>query len=126
LACYSVTEDGMHDSEGVGPMDFAADRGLLRVDTAQRGVPGVAVFGEIDIATVGVLRDALSRVRASSGTLTIDLSGVTFIGSCGLTVLMQAQREAERDGRQLALAQVAPCVERALQISGYETIFRRV
>jgi anti-sigma B factor antagonist len=117
----------MHHSDGVGPMDdCAADGGLFRVDTDARGVPRVAVFGEIDIATVDVLRDALSSARASCETVTIDLSGVTFIGSCGLTLLLQAHREAEGEGRRIALTQAAPCVERALRISGYEQIFRWV
>jgi anti-anti-sigma factor len=106
-------------------MNYRDGSGGLRVDADARGFPQVAVFGEIDIATVGVLRDALN-IRSSRKTLTVDLSGVTFIGSCGLTLLLEAQREAAREGREIALTRTAPCVDRLLQISGCEPVLRRL
>jgi anti-anti-sigma factor len=109
-----------HASDSAGPGEPSTCGALLRVDVREHARPRVAVFGEIDIATVGLLRDALRTAAAASDVVTVDLSGVTFIGSTGLTLLLQMHAQAERDGRRIALTDVAGCVRWILQVSGCE------
>jgi anti-anti-sigma factor len=109
-----------HASDSAEPSETSAYGGLLRVDVLERARPRVAVFGEIDIATVDLLRDALRTAAAGSDEVTVDLSGVTFIGSTGLTLLLQMHAQAEREGRRIALTGVACCVRWILQVSGCE------
>jgi anti-anti-sigma factor len=53
----------------------------------------VTVSGEVDIASVDVLRSALDEALASHpGSMTVDLTAVTFIDSTGLAALVKAGR----------------------------------
>ncbi|GII60768.1 anti-anti-sigma factor [Sphaerisporangium krabiense] len=50
------------------------------------GTPVLAVTGEIDMSNAGVLDDALTT-STGDGALLVDLSGVEYLDSAGLTVL---------------------------------------
>ena len=64
----------------------------LTVTTAEGGAWAiVSVRGEIDVSTAGSLEDALRACLASSGRVIIDLSGVRFMDSTGLNVLIRAK-----------------------------------
>jgi anti-sigma B factor antagonist len=62
----------------------------------------VRPIGELDMATTPSLAAALQA--AEGPLLVLDLSGLTFIDSTGLTLTLQEHRRAERDGRAFALA----------------------
>ena len=51
------------------------------------GTPVVAAVGEIDMSNAGTFRDALTRASAADGRLVVDLTGVEYLDSAGLTVL---------------------------------------
>jgi len=50
------------------------------------GRPGLAVFGEIDMANAEEFRRALATA-AQGDPVVVDLTAVTYIGSAGLSVL---------------------------------------
>ena len=55
----------------------------------------MTISGEIDIASVPVLRERLIGLpRPHAGRIIIDLSGVTFCDASGLAVLVGASRRA--------------------------------
>jgi anti-sigma B factor antagonist len=70
---------------------------------------GFRIAGDLDVSTVGLLADALEPSVEQGGDLTLDLSGVTFVDSTGLQLLMQAARKLEGRGR-LALVSPQPRV----------------
>lgn len=76
---------------------------------------GLALEGELDMATADELRDRLNGA-ASNGHLELDFSGVTFMDSSGLRVLLElAQR---RDGAEpLVIKHPSRQVQRVLDIS---------
>lgn len=84
--------------------------GLLHIDRELRGHAVVLrLVGEVDIT----IRESLDSALASAvelGTpphpVVVDLTGVAFFGSAGLTALLTAQKHA--DHRQLPLRIVAP------------------
>jgi len=81
----------------------------------------LALAGEIDPANS---EDYLAFARvmiAGSGTescFTIDLFGVTFMGSSGLRMLLAIKKAATDAGMELRLAGIPRCVSRLLEITG--------
>jgi anti-sigma B factor antagonist len=82
----------------------------------------IAARGEIDLATVAQLREAVERaIAARAAALWIDLTEVEFIDSTGLTAVVRAHHALD-DGR-CRLAVICPGsgpVRRALDVSGVE------
>lgn len=79
---------------------------------------GFAVQGEIDAHTAPSLAAALADEQRPN--LTIDLSGVGFIDSSGLRVLIAAHRLAADSGGSLHLRHPSDSVRRLLAISGLD------
>lgn len=100
---------------------FVADD-LLGVDivTSSRGfVVTVSPTGEIDFVTAPVLRSALlSCLLPPCTDVIVNLDGVTFLNSAGLTVLAEAQHLAEADGIYLTIRGGQRAVRRPLEITG--------
>lgn len=71
--------------------------------------------GEIDLAAADRLADAL-RAAIESGTTVVDLSGVTFLDSTGLHVLLSAGAALNGNG-PLVLVRPCPAVRRLLDIA---------
>ena len=62
------------------------------LDFALAAVSGVAVRGEVELATAPQLTAALDeRIRRTSGPFVIDLSTVDFLDSCGIHCLVRAR-----------------------------------
>jgi len=87
----------------------------------------VSVKGRIDSATAPQLSDALDALTKTAGRyhIVIDLSGVNFISSAGLRVLIATQKECKRYNRgEVALAAVPPKVQSALELAGFDALFK--
>jgi anti-sigma B factor antagonist len=79
----------------------------------------VAVTGEIDLATAASLRDALTaELAAGPDVLIVDLDGVEFFTSVGLTTLALTQRAAKERGVALRVIATSRATLRPLQITG--------
>lgn len=84
----------------------------------------VHVRGELDVASVDVLRTALDgALDAGAGDVDVDLSPTTFCDSTCLDVLFAAQRRLEGAGRRLRLVDPAPRVVRVLELSATRSMF---
>jgi anti-sigma B factor antagonist len=57
----------------------------------------VAAHGEIDLATVGVLRTELDGIGPRE-VLVLDLRGVSFMDSAGIALLVDQHRRAQNEG----------------------------
>ncbi|MGW6929665.1 STAS domain-containing protein [Lentzea sp. NPDC054927] len=87
----------------------------------QRGVPVVAVEGEVDICTAPRLGAELTaQLERHPAALVVDLRGVTFFDSSGINVLLVAHHDAA-DLRVVADRAV---VLRTLHVTGLDTVFR--
>jgi anti-sigma B factor antagonist len=86
--------------------------------------PGLAVRGDLDIATAQALDDALAdTIRESDGALVVDLSGVEFLDSSGLQVMLRARALLGREDRALAVVCPHGPVRRVFELSGVSEIF---
>lgn len=84
----------------------------------------VTVAGEVDLETAAQLGDhALAAVRNVSPHLVLDLSGVTFMDSTGLKVLLSIQRRTEVAQGSLAVVGTARSVRRILTLTGLDQTF---
>jgi anti-sigma B factor antagonist len=80
----------------------------------------LVVQGELDIATAPELQAMLERLRTHRHPVVLDLDGVTFMDSTGLTTLMDAWLEAERDGWAFSVRAASPAVRRVVELAGIE------
>lgn len=97
----------------------------LGIDVTDRGDWAVlAVTGEIDVATAPQLREALvGLVGDERSRIVVDLSGVDFLDSTGLGVLVGALKRARSHDGELALACAQPRVLRVFEITGLTQVF---
>ena len=79
----------------------------------------VRLEGEVDVSTATdlafVLDDVIGR---EAPLLTIDLTGVTFLDSSGLRVLLRSERAVRESGGGLVLAGAGRTVSRILDMAG--------
>ena len=88
-----------------------------RLEVGRRTV--LAVTGEVDIASTPTLRSAVEgALDAAAQDLWLDLGATTFMDSSGLHVLLDAQRSAERLGRQFTIICPPGSVRRVLDLTG--------
>ena len=77
-------------SETLLDLESLVTAGGLRI-TVGGGPPAMlALSGELDLASVERLREAVSDIDAPSGHVTIDMSGVVFIDLAGLQAIAEA------------------------------------
>ena len=85
----------------------------------------LTLTGEIDLANAEeflVLAQAMIA-ECPEARFTIDLSGVTFIDSSGLAMLVRIRRAATDAGMDLRLAGTPPRVRQLLEITGLDGPF---
>ena len=79
----------------------------------------VEVAGELDLHAASGLRAELARATAAqSPRVAVDLSGVPFIDSTGVGVLVGALKRAREAGGRMAFCGAQPRVTRVFEITG--------
>lgn len=74
----------------------------------------IKVVGEIDAHTVPSLGEALRSVH---GDVTLDLSGVGFVDSSGLRVLIESHQMFEERGHTMTIINPSAAVKRIFELS---------
>ncbi|MFI7446158.1 STAS domain-containing protein [Nonomuraea sp. NPDC049714] len=88
------------------------------------GTVTVSVAGELDIATVDVLRTHLLQVlERAGGEVVLELSGLSFIDAAGLGALVALRGQARLHRTELLLAGVPAPMARLLRITGLDGHF---
>jgi anti-anti-sigma factor len=96
----------------------------VTVGDATDGVVAVEVAGAVDLLTAPTLGEAVKRAQSSASSVRLDMRQVEFLGSAGLSVLVDAARRAgESDGR-LAIVATHHAVLRAVQVTGLDAVLR--
>jgi anti-sigma B factor antagonist len=94
--------------------------GAFTVDVDRAATEAVVtVVGEIDVSTVGRLRDAVDRILTDAPPrIVLDLAGVTFCDSQGLGTLVALSQKARMTQSVLVLTNVGDFLLRVLDITG--------
>ncbi|MFD0206636.1 MULTISPECIES: STAS domain-containing protein [Saccharothrix] len=111
-------------------MEDFTDAVTLTAREVTAGVVVVAVAGELDMATVPVVEEYVRpRVGDASRALVLDLSGVTFLGSTGINLLIALRAECAAAGAELRLVATTKAVLQPLELTdltGHFTIVAAV
>lgn len=86
------------------------------------GATLIHVRGEIDIATCGRLRDAIESHLGPEQKIVLDLSGVDFMDSSCLKVLVQARGTLTADGGSLVLRNPSRAARRLLEVTDVQDL----
>ncbi len=82
--------------------------------------------GRIDHATAESFKAALAphlaRCAAGQDRVVLDFSGVEYISSVGLSVLMLAAKQAKKQGGALAVSEPQPVVREIFEISRFTLV----
>ncbi|MDT0394527.1 MULTISPECIES: STAS domain-containing protein [Streptomyces] len=86
--------------------------------------PVLEIFGDLDYTTVGELRERLTALTLRPGQrLVLDLAGMTFCDSSGITALIAARNQTHAAHADIALAAVPAHTLRVLRMVGLDQIF---
>ena len=79
--------------------------------------------GDLDLDGEPEAREAMAAAEGAGSRTVIDLSAVTFMGSCGVRMLLEAADRARSDGRELLLIPGA-AADKVLALTGVADRFR--
>jgi anti-anti-sigma factor len=89
----------------------------------EAGVATLYLRGRLDSAWSGTLNDALQKaVRDGFHQVRLELSGVVFLSSAGIRVLLAQWKELRRAHGSLAVVAATPDVERTLRLAGLHAL----
>ena len=79
----------------------------------------LVLSGELDAASAPELQRQLDEVLAQPhARVMLDLNGLSFVDSAGVSVLIKAKQTAESDGRTLVLRRPTEQLERVFAVVG--------
>ncbi|MCI3150462.1 MULTISPECIES: STAS domain-containing protein [Streptomyces] len=97
----------------------------LHLDVRRTGTDRhlITVQGTLDLHTARQLADTLQSLLLADGdSVLLDLSGVTFLDSSGLTCLIAAYRTARTTGARLVLVAPSQPVRHMLALTGVDQV----
>jgi len=86
----------------------------------------VKVVGRVDSATAPAFSEEIAKITGQGRyRIVLDMSGLEFISSAGLRVLINTQKDCKRYNRgELILACVPANIYNALDLSGFNHLFK--
>ena len=92
---------------------------ILEVETKRTdGLVQLVLRGELDLSTVDKVEQELAALEAEGERLVVlDLSGLTFLDSTGLRLMVTADQRAQKDGRRLVIVKGPETVQRVFSIT---------
>lgn len=94
------------------------------VDVDEGAVTRVLCAGEVDASTSDELDKALSALLArGKERIVLDLTGVSYMASRGLGVLLKARKVAAERSGGLVLVNPSEVVRSAIEVLGFDAVF---
>jgi anti-anti-sigma factor len=91
----------------------------LEDSTLENGIKLIRLTGRLDMKSVLLIDSRFTALSATqSGPVLVDLSGVDFIASIGIRLLISNAKAVAGRGGQMVLACAQPLVEKTLEILG--------
>jgi anti-anti-sigma factor len=84
----------------------------------------LAVTGRVDATTAGALESALNdHIAKGSRKIILDFTGLVYISSGGLRVLLATAKKLHNDRGRFALCGLSHEVQKIMRLAGFTTIF---
>jgi anti-anti-sigma factor len=81
----------------------------------------IAPHGEIDLATVDLVREAIERDHDGTSGLALDLREVGFMDTSGLRLVLSLADRAASEGFELRVVRGPATVQRVFEVAGLES-----
>jgi anti-sigma B factor antagonist len=96
------------------------------ITSSYRHCDMVKIKGRVDSSTSPTLLEALNGImEAGRYKIILDLSGIDFISSAGLRVLIATQKNCKRYNRgEVVLAAIPSNIHSALDLAGFVPLFK--
>lgn len=95
--------------------------GLLRLSSLTADATArVSLSGDLDVATVPELDDALRRAQADAATVVVDLRGLGFIGAGGVELMLATEDRIRQAGGRLLVVRGPSGCERLFALVAIE------
>ncbi|AHH96294.1 hypothetical protein GCM10010174_77030 [Kutzneria viridogrisea] len=96
----------------------------MQITSEGTGAVRIAVRGEVDLGTAPELERAVQAVldRPGVGSVVVDLSGVDFMDSTGLRVLISGLQAAQRRDIAYTVANPSPHLLKVIRVTGIEEL----
>lgn len=75
----------------------------------------LAVHGELDLASVGGVRERIDALRAEGRPVLLDLDGLSFMDSTGIRLILQAVEDGRGSGWRFTVTRGSDAVRRVLR-----------
>ena len=83
----------------------------------------IAAAGIVDMAAAPALADQVGAIlRRRPGTLVVDFSGVTFLATAGMSVLMEASRKCEELSIPFRVVAHGPVTAKPMELLGIDDL----
>jgi anti-anti-sigma factor len=90
----------------------------------EHDVVRVCPFGEVDIDTVGQIREQIEKLTATGATrVVLDLHGVTFLDAAGLNLVLDVDAASRAGGWEFGLIGGPAHVQRVFDLTGARARF---
>jgi anti-sigma B factor antagonist len=98
------------------------ERGRLHIHSQRDGdIHAIELRGEFDLAYAREVEHELKRAEASDArSIILDLSGLRFLDSTGIRLILEAQMRSQQDANRLVLLRAPRMVQRVFTIAGVE------
>ncbi|MCK9580698.1 MAG: STAS domain-containing protein [Methanoregula sp.] len=84
----------------------------------------LSVNGRVDTSTAPALEQAINKeIDAGKRKILLDFSGVSYISSGGLRVLLATAKKLKTPGDKFGLCSLTPEVLKVLKLAGFTSIF---
>lgn len=117
-----MTEDTSEQRDATRAGELV-DLGELAIRSARDGeVHTICLVGELDLASADDVEQELERVEASdAASIVLDLSGLTFMDSTGVRLIVNAHTRSRGESR-LTLLRGQAAVQRVMELSGVDAL----
>ena len=118
-----MTEDISQQRDSVRAGELI-ELGQLTIRSARAGdVHTIRLAGELDLATADDVEKELERVEATDAeSIVVDLSGLTFMDSTGVRLVVSAHTRSRAAGQRLTLLRGQAAVQRVMELSGVDAL----
>jgi anti-anti-sigma factor len=105
----------------VPPFDRRVQRRLIAQEL-DGGITNVVLRGRLDTNGAGSIDLRFSAVAGARRAIVVDLSGVDFLGSLGIRVLLTGAKAVQRKGGRLVIVTPIGMVSTVLKMAGIEDL----